>query len=136
MPYNATIIFEGNILNNLLLITDVAHLRNIVSGLTNDKTIRLRIANSLEKGAEEIAAEKPDVVFVQTYLSGLSADILIMHLKKQLGRKRTRFVLLASPSQVNETILAPYKGCRLTEPSHITGPTNEKERDIISSGNF
>ncbi len=110
MPYNALIICEGIILNNLLLITDVAHLRNIFSGLTNDKTIRLRIANSLEKGGEEIAAEKPDVVFVQTYLSGLSADILIMHLKKQLGRKRTRFVLLASPSQVNETILAPYKG--------------------------
>lgn len=97
-------------MSNLLLITDVARLRNVFSGLANDKTIRLRIANSLEKGAEEIAAEKPDIVFVQTYLSGLSADILIMHLKKQLGRKRSRFVLLAAPSQVNETILVPYKG--------------------------
>lgn len=110
MPYNVLIICEGIILSNLLLITDVAHLRNIFARLTNDKTIRLRIANSLEKGGEEIAVEKPDVVFVQTHLSGFSSDILIMHLKKQLGRKRSRFVLLAAPSQVNETILAPYKG--------------------------
>lgn len=110
MPYNNKIICKGIILSNLLLITDVARLRNVFSGLVNDKTIRLRIANSLEKGAEEIAAEKPDIVFVQTYLSGLSADILIMHLKKQLGRKRSRFVLLAAPSQVSETVLVPYKG--------------------------
>lgn len=110
MPYNAAIICEGNIVSNLLLITDVARLRHVFGGLTDDKTIRLRIANNLEKGGEEIAIEKPDVVFVQTHLSGLSADILIMHLKKQLGRKRSRFVLLAAPNQVNETILAPYKG--------------------------
>ena len=110
IPYNATIICEGNIVSNLLLITDVARLRNVFSGLTDDKAIRLRIANNLEKGGEEIITEKPDVVFVQTHLSGLSADILIMHLKKQLGRKRSSFVLLAAPNQVNETILTPYKG--------------------------
>lgn len=110
MPYNVAIIFEGIFVSNLLLITDVARLRDVFVGLTDDKTVRLRIANNLEKGAEEIANEKPDIVFVQTHLSGLSADILIMHLKKQLGRKRSSFVLLASPNQVSETILAPYKG--------------------------
>lgn len=110
MPYNVKIILEGNFVNNLLLITDVARLRDVFIGLTDDKTVRLRIANNLEKGAEEIANEKPNIVFVQTHLSGLSADILIMHLKKQLGRKRSSFVLLASPNQVSETILAPYKG--------------------------
>ena len=105
-----TIICNGGIVSNLLLITDVARLRKVFGGLTDDKNIRLRIANNLEKGGEEIAIEKPDVVFVQTHLSGLSADILIMHLKKQLGRKRSSFVLLAAPNQVNEVILAPYKG--------------------------
>jgi len=96
--------------NNLLLITDVARLRKIFGQLAEDKDIRLRIVNDLEKGGEEIAIEKPDVVFVQTHLSGLSADILLMHLKKQLGRKRARFVLLAAPGQTNEAILKLYHG--------------------------
>jgi hypothetical protein len=96
--------------SNLLLITDVARLRKIFGRLTEDRNIRLRVVNNLEKGGEEIAIEKPDVVFVQTHLSGLSADILIMHLKKQLGRKRSRFVLLASPAQTSDAILKPYQG--------------------------
>lgn len=96
--------------SNLLLITDVARLRKIFGRLTEDKNIRLRIVSNLEKGAEEIAIEKPDVVFVQTHLSGLSADILLMHLKKQLGRKRVRFVLLASPGQTSAAILKPFQG--------------------------
>ncbi|MFZ4855956.1 MAG: hypothetical protein ACOYL3_06120 [Desulfuromonadaceae bacterium] len=97
-------------MNNLLLITDVARLRTIFGRLTDDMNIRLRIVNDLEKGGEEIAKEKPDVVFVQTHLSGLSADILLMHLKKQLGRKRARFVLLAAPGQTNDAILKLYHG--------------------------
>ncbi|MDD2850984.1 MAG: hypothetical protein PHY09_03680 [Desulfuromonadaceae bacterium] len=97
-------------MSNLLIITDVARLRKIFGRLTEDKNIRLRIVNNLEKGGEEIAIEKPDVVFVQTHLSGLSADILLMHLKKQLGRRRSRFVLLASPGQVTDAILKPYHG--------------------------
>jgi hypothetical protein len=101
---------KGCPVSNLLLITDVARLRKIFGRLTDDKNIRLRVVNNLEKGGEEIAVEKPDVVFVQTHLSGLSADILLMHLKKQLGRKRTRFVLLASPSQTSDAILKPYQG--------------------------
>jgi len=96
--------------SNLLLITDMARLRKIFGRLTEDKNIRLRVVNNLEKGGEEITIEKPDVVFVQTHLSGLSADILIMHLKKQLGRKRSRFVLLASPGQTSDAILKPFQG--------------------------
>ncbi|NTV49127.1 MAG: hypothetical protein HGB32_06980 [Geobacteraceae bacterium] len=97
-------------MSNLLLITDVARLRKVFGRLTENKNIRLRVVNNLEKGGEEIAIEKPDVVFVQTHLSGLSADILLMHLKKQLGRKRSRFVLLASASQTNEAIIKPFQG--------------------------
>ncbi len=97
-------------MSNLLLITDVERLRKIFDLLTENKKIRLRTVTSLEKGGEEITVEKPDVVFVQTHLSGLSADILLMHLKKQLGRKRSRFVLLASPGQTNDAALKSYQG--------------------------
>ena len=97
-------------MSNILLITDVARLRKIFSRLGEDKNIRLRVVNNLEKGGEEISIEKPDVVFVQTHLSGLSAEILLMHLKKQLGRRRSRFVLLASPGETSDAILKPYQG--------------------------
>lgn len=97
-------------MSNLLLITDMARLRKIFGRLTDDRNIRLRIVNNLEKGGEEIAIEKPDVVFVQTHLSGLSADILLMHLKKQLGRKRSRFVVLASPGHISDAVLKPFQG--------------------------
>lgn len=97
-------------MSNLLLITDVARLQKIFGRLTDDKNIQLRVVNNLEKGGEEIAIEKPDLVFVQTYLSGISADILLMHLKRQLGRKRSRFVLLATPAQTNDAILKQYQG--------------------------
>ena len=97
-------------MSNLLLITDVARLRKIFGRLTEDRNVRLRVVNNLEKGGEEIAIEKPDVVFVQTHLSGLSADILLMHLKKQLGRKRSRFVLLAPQSQINGGTVKLYQG--------------------------
>jgi hypothetical protein len=96
--------------SNLLVITDVARLQKIFGRLTEDATIRLRVVNNLEKGGEEIAIEKPDVVFVQTHLSGLSAEILLMHLKKQLGRKRSRFVLLAAPAQITDAVAKLYQG--------------------------
>jgi len=97
-------------LTNLLLITDIPRLRKIFSRFSDEKDIRLRIVNNLEKGGEEIVADKPAMVFVQTHLSGLSADILLMHLKKQLGRKRSRFVLLSPPDQVSVETQKLYQG--------------------------
>ncbi len=97
-------------MTDLLLITDVPRLRKIFNRLADDKGIMLRMASSLEKGGEELIARKPAMVFVQTHLSGLSADILLMHLKKQLGRKRSRFVLLCAPSQVSADTIKLYHG--------------------------
>ncbi len=97
-------------MSNILLITDVARLRNVFGRLADDSTVHLKIVNNLENGGEEIADNKPDFVFVQTYLSGLSAEILIMHLKKQLGDNLSHFILLAAPNQVNDSILAPFQG--------------------------
>jgi len=100
----------GVSVSNILLITDVARLRKIFGFLADDLSVNLRVANNLEKGGEEIAADTPDLIFLQTHLSGLSPEILIMHLKKQLGSKNSRFILLAAPNQVSESILAPFQG--------------------------
>ncbi|MSN25386.1 MAG: hypothetical protein GJV46_05880 [Geobacter sp.] len=97
-------------MSNILLITDVARLRKVFGVLTDDSSVNLRVANNLEKGGEEIAADTPDLIFLQTHLSGLSPEILIMHLKKQLGSKNSRFILLAAPNQVSESILALFQG--------------------------
>jgi hypothetical protein len=77
--------------------------------MAEDRNLSLRVASSLEQGAEEIVADKPAMVFVQTHLSGLSADILFMHLKKLLGRRRTRFVLLCPGDQINENASKLYQ---------------------------
>jgi len=113
---------------NLLLITDIPRLRKIFSHCLDESAFHLRIASSLEQGGEEIVADKPAMIFVQTHLSGLSADIILKHLKKQLGRKRSRFVLLTPPEQVGEEVLAQYQGHldtslddhALTEAIHTT----------------
>ena len=97
-------------MTNLLLITDIPRLRKIFSSCFDETDFHLRIASSLEHGDEEIAADKPAMIFVQTHLSGLSADILLKHFKKQLGRKRSRFVLLSPPEQISEEVLAQYQG--------------------------
>lgn len=96
-------------MTDILLITDVPRLRKVFSRLNDEQNLRLRITNSLERGGEEIAAEKPDMIFVQTHLFGLSGDILLTHLKKQLGRRRSRFVLLSSPENVTPEILKLYQ---------------------------
>ena len=93
---------------DLLLITDIPRLKSVFLRLAEERNLPLRLAGSLEKGAEEIVADKPAMVFVQTHLSGLSADILLMHLKKLLGRRRTRFVLLSPNDQVTDSVIKLY----------------------------
>jgi len=110
MPYNTIFFEERNALTDLLVITDVPRLRKVFSRLADDHHFRLRVTSSLEKGGEEIIADKPAMVFVQTHLSGLSADILLLHLKKQLGRRRSRFVLLSPLDQVGVEVLKLYHG--------------------------
>lgn len=96
---------------DLLLITDIPRLRKLFLRLAEDRALPLRVAGSLEAGADQMVADKPAMVFVQTHLSGLSADILLMHLKKQLGRRRTRFVLLCPGEQIGEGLARLYHGC-------------------------
>lgn len=93
---------------DFLLITDIPRIRKTFIRFAEDRGLPLRVASSLEKGGEELVAVKPAMVFVQTHLSGLSADILLMHLKKLLGKRRTRFVLLAPPDQISDGAIKLY----------------------------
>ena len=97
-------------MTELLLITDIPRLRKVFSRMAEEPDMRLRVSTSLENGAQEIIAEKPAFIFVQTHLSGFSPEILLMHLKKQLGKKRSRFILLSTKEQTNEEVLKQYHG--------------------------
>ncbi len=97
-------------MTELLLITDIPRLRKVFSRMAEEPDMRLRVSTSLENGAQEIIAEKPAFIFVQTHLSGFSPEILLMHLKKQLGKKRSRFILLSTKEQTNEEVLKLYQG--------------------------
>lgn len=83
-------------MKNLMLITDVSRLQNIFALLADDPSLRVRVATSLEQGGELIAGDTPDMVFIQTHMSGLSPDILLMHLKKLLHGVPVQFVLMAA----------------------------------------
>lgn len=97
-------------MSNLLLITDVSRLQNIFGLLSVNPAVRLRIATNLEKGSEEIMNDRPDIVFIQTHISGFSADILLKHLKNHARDTLPYFVLLAAPSQLGTTTLQSFQG--------------------------
>ena len=96
---------------DLLLITDLPRVIRIFSQLEEEAGINLRIATSLDSVAREIEQDKPAIIFLQSHLSGFSADILLMHLKKLLGRKRCRFVLLTSADQAADEIIQQFNAC-------------------------
>lgn len=121
-------------MTDLLLITDVPRLLQVFSQLSGDRGIRLRIATSLERGVEEMLEERPAIVFVQTHLSGLSGEILLMHLKKQLGRRRSRFVLLSPADQVSQEALKLYHGHLDTamEDEPLAGAARELVKTLLA----
>lgn len=96
-------------MKNLLLITDVSRLQNVFTLLADDPSLRVHVVTSLEQGDQTIAADTPDIVFIQTHMSGISADILLMHLKKLLHGVPAQFVLLAA-NQPNAATLKLLQG--------------------------
>ena len=115
---------RGYALTDLLLITNVPRLRKVFSRIADELAIQLRVADCLEKGCEALAAKKPDMVFVETAISALSGDLLLMHLKKQLGRRRSCFVLLGSADSITPGILKLCHG-------HID--TSQKDNSLLDS---
>ncbi|HPX60527.1 MAG TPA: hypothetical protein PLN25_01995 [Deltaproteobacteria bacterium] len=95
---------------DLLLITDIPRLIRLFTQFQDEQGRELRIATDIDSISREITAAKPRSIFIQTHLSGLSADILLMHIKKLLGKRRCRFVLLCDPQQISSEILSLYHG--------------------------
>src|SRR5512134_232558 len=76
----------------VLLIADQERLHRLFS-TAHPAALDLRIASSLAEGLQQVAAAPPQFLFVQSRLSGLSGEILVRHLKLELGDRPATLVL-------------------------------------------
>lgn len=79
----------------ILLITDQPRLQSIFTFIGELPAVTLRMAGSLDHGAEEISAAAPAIVFVQDRLSGLSGNIIARHIRSRLSPEETKIILLS-----------------------------------------
>lgn len=81
-------------MTNILLITDTERVLRIFESLEKKGAVRLRTAATIDQADQEIAAEVPEVTFVQSRVSGFSGEIHLRHLRKVLP-KSAKVVLLS-----------------------------------------
>lgn len=82
---------------NILVITDIPRMADLFESLAAERE-GLVVVSEIHRGVEELERIKPSAIIIQNHLSGLSAEILLKHLKSHLGRRRCRFALI-SPSE-------------------------------------
>jgi hypothetical protein len=87
-------IFSGDIMTNILLISDSENVKRVFESLEKKELLQLRTAATLIQADQEIAASAPEVTFVQSRISGFSGEIILRHLKKVLPAG-ARIILLA-----------------------------------------
>lgn len=98
----------------ILVITDIPRMTDLFEQLACNRE-GLTVVSEIHRGIEELERIKPEVVVIQNHLSGLSADILLKHLKSRIGRRRCRFVLITHSETMNADILARFDG--IMDPS-------------------
>ncbi len=80
-----------------LIITDIPRIAALAERTATERD-DLVVVGEIYRGIEELERFKPELIIIQNYLSGLSADIIHKHLKSRLQRAQTRFALI-SPSE-------------------------------------
>lgn len=87
-----------------LVITDIPRICELFERLAAEQG-NVTVVGELHRGIEQLDLLKPDLIIIQNYLSGLSADIVHKHLKSRLGKRKARFALI-SPSETLEVELS------------------------------
>lgn len=98
----------------VLVITDIPRMTDLFEQFSQTRD-GLVIVSEIHRGIDELERIKPGVVILQNHLSGLSADILLKHLKSRVGRRRCRFVLISSSETLDVEISAKFDG--IMDPS-------------------
>lgn len=83
----------------ILLIADQDRLEKLFDFVRDTPQIRFRVSRSLRQGIQEITEETPDILFVQSHLSGLSGEIIARHLLEQVEGTRPRVILFGETGQ-------------------------------------
>ncbi|MBJ6725643.1 hypothetical protein [Geomesophilobacter sediminis] len=87
---------------NVLLIADSPRLKQIFEAVDGTGILILRSAATLAQAEQEIAVELPAVTFIQSRISGLSVDLVLLHLRKMLP-EGARIVVAAADRDELET---------------------------------
>lgn len=98
----------------VLVITDIPRMTELFEQFSQTRD-GLVIVSEIHRGIDELERIKPGVIILQNHLSGLSADILLKHLKSRVGRRRCRFVLISSSETLDVEISAKFDG--IMDPS-------------------
>lgn len=98
----------------VLAITDIPRMTDLFERLSRDRE-GLVVVSEIHRGIEELDRIKPAVIIIQNHLSGLSADILLKHLKSRLGRRRCRFGLISPSETMDVETSARFEG--IMDPS-------------------
>ncbi len=98
----------------VLVITDIPRMTDLFEQFARDRE-GLTVVSEIHRGIEELERIKPGVIILQNHLSGLSADILLKHLKSRIGRRRCRFVLISPSEALDAETSARFDG--IMDPS-------------------
>lgn len=84
---------------DILVITDIPRMTSLFERLGEQRP-GLTVVSDIHRGIEDLDRRRPGLVIFQNRLSGLSADILLKHLKSRLGNRKTRFVLISGSEEL------------------------------------
>lgn len=93
---------------DILAITDIPRMTALFERLAR-QIPGLTVVSEIHRGIEELESRKPELVFIQNHLAGLSADILHKHLKSRLGQRTARFGLISAPSAIDSDSSAVFE---------------------------
>ena len=96
-------------MKKVLLITDTERVQRIFEALEAKGMLQLRTAATLTQADAEISESAPDFTFVQSHISGFSAEIALRHLKKALP-KGAKTILLAGGEKRGQAHSGSFPG--------------------------
>lgn len=91
-----------------LVITDIPRLSALFERIAAERG-NLAVVGEIHRGIEALDRLKPDLIIIQNYLSGLSADILHKHLKSRLNRRKASFALISPSDSLDVELSARFE---------------------------
>lgn len=91
-----------------LVITDIPRISELFERIAAEQNA-VTVVGELHRGIEQLDQLKPDLIIFQNHLSGLSADILLNHLKSRLNHRKARFALIAASDNLDRELSARFE---------------------------